>query len=213
MFAIWNRRRQKIIAPRSVSDIKQLARVLVIDDRKPKLVHDLEKEGWHVRYLKDLDRYENTELIDSHIICLDIVGVGQKLRCDDGMGLVEGIKEKYPQKRILLYSSVREHDIFDDAIDLVDVRVFKDGQPYQFIRAVEQLGLQAFDWKHCVKAIYERFGPMLGREMSLEDFEKRFTKCIRANGQLDIQGIAKFALVGIDVAANMAQLATFVLSP
>ncbi len=213
MFGWWNREQKKILAPRSLFEIKQIARILVIDDRRPQLVADLENEGWHVRYLPDLDKYENTELLDSHIICLDIVGIGQHLRCGDGMGLVQGIKEKYPQKRILLYSSVREHNIFDSAIDSVDCRVFKDGQPYQFIKAVEQLGFQAFDWKHCVEFIYERHKAQLGREMSFSEFEKSFTKCIDARGQLDVERIAKFALVGLDVATKMAQLASFVGLP
>ena len=212
MFSIFNRHQKRVTAPRSVSEVKQLARVLVIDDRKPQLVQDLANEGWRVRYLSDLDKFDNTELLDSHILCLDIVGVGKKLRYPDGMGLVEGLKDHYPGKRVLLYSSVREHDIFDEAIDLVDARVYKDGQPYQFISTVEQLALQAFDWQHCVEAIYQRYKVNMGKEMSFQEFEKQFRKCIQRSGELDNQRVAKFTLVGLDVASKMTQLATYVAS-
>ena len=212
MFSIFTRHKKKVTAPRSISEIKQSARVLFIDDRKPNLVQDLANEGWRVRYLSDLDKFDNTELLDSHILCLDIVGVGKKLRYSDGMGLVEGLKDRYPSKRVLLYSSVRRHDIFDDAIDLVDARVYKDGQPYQFIRTVEQLALQAFDWEHCVETIYQRYKGHMGKEMSIQEFEKQFRKCIQRNGELDTQRVSKFALVGLDVASKMTQLATYVTS-
>ena len=212
MFWVFNRHQKRVTASRSISEIKQLARVLVIDDRKPQLVQDLAAEGWRVRYLSDLDKFDNTELMDSHILCLDIVGVGKKLRYPHGMGLVEGIKDRYPSKRVLLYSSVREHDIFDDAIDLVDARVYKDGQPYQFISTVGQLALQAFDWQHCVEAIYQKFKVEMGKEMNAQEFEKQFRKCILRSGELDTQRVARFALVGVDVASKMAQLATYATS-
>ncbi len=209
MTSIFNYFWKRKFPKRTLSDVKQIARVLIIDDRKPQLIEDLKNEGWHVRYLSDLDSYNNIELLDSHIICLDIVGVGEKLRCDDGMGLVEGIKEKYPSKRVLLYSSVRKHDIFDQAIDQVDKRVFKDGQPYQFIRSVEQLALQAFDWENCVEEAYNRFKPLFGNEMSLAEFEAMLRKNVKPNGEIDIKKLAKTAIIGLDVSSKLAQFIAF----
>ncbi len=110
---------------KSLSEIKELSRILVIDDREPKLVNDLEREGWRVNYIADLLSYDSTPLIDSHIVCLDIINVGRSLRCESGLGLVKGIKGKHPGKKILLYSSIPTHNIFDESIYLVDRRLLQ----------------------------------------------------------------------------------------
>lgn len=212
MFDLFSWKKRKFFKEKSLPEIKDMARVLVIDNKRPDLVGDLEKEGWRVKYLDDLDKYNNTDLIDSHVICLDILDVGKKLRCDSGLGLVEGIKEKYPGKKILLYSSVSKHNIFDVALDKVDKRILKDGQPYQFIRGVEELAFQSFDWNSCIKEVYARFKSDFGKEISFEDFNEKMKKCISYSGEIDINKIANYTLAGMQTAKAIKILIQLVTS-
>ncbi len=197
---------------KTLAEIKDSARILIIDDRRPSLVEDLEREGWRVKYIDDLESYRSTDLVDSHIICLDIIGVGKKLRCDSGLDLVKGIKGEYPEKKILLYSSVSSHNIFDESIDLVDKRILKDGQPYQFLHAVQELSYQVFDWKQCVRDIYDRYKSELGVELSLDEFEKRLQDAISSDGTLDIDKVSKCFIVSLQVSNGIAKLLKTVLA-
>ena len=126
---MWPFKKKKIkkFLKKSIPELKDKTRVLLIDDEETSLVESLKAEGWHVKYLPDLDRYNNTDLRDAHIVCIDIKGVGKKLNIkEEGLGLVRNIKEKYPEKRIILCSSISSHDIFDNAIDLVQSYLDKE---------------------------------------------------------------------------------------
>ena len=204
----WNKAQFR---KKSLAEVKDLARVLVIDDRRPQLVDDLTREGWRVKYSPDLDSYHATDLVDAHVVCLDIIGVGVGLRCDSGLELVKGIKGEYPEKKILLYSSVQTHNIFDASIDLVDRRLFKDGQPYQFIKAVEELAFQALDWTECVRAIHSRFQSEFGIQLSFEDFEKKLRRSIGSGSSIDTKKIAKTTVSAISVAEAVAKMLKSVL--
>jgi hypothetical protein len=196
---------------KGLAEVKDLARILVIDDRRPQLVDDLHREGWRVKYIPDLDSYHTTDLVDSHVICLDILGVGVALRCANGLELVKGIKGEYPEKKILLYSSVPTHNIFDDSIDLVDKRLFKDGQPYTFIKAVEELSFQSLDWIECARSVYSKFSSEFGSQLSFEDFEKKLRRTVSSSGTIDINKLAKVTVSAIGVAETIAKLLKAVL--
>src|SRR5690606_18315217 len=111
---LFKSKKRKKFQSKSLAELKARTRILLIDDEETNLVESLRAEGWHVKYLPDLDRYNNTDLVDAHIVCVDIKGVGKILNIpEEGLGLVKNIKEKYPQKKIILCSSVNSHDIFD----------------------------------------------------------------------------------------------------
>jgi len=212
MFEFLKRGTKRKYREKSLAEIKDLSRILIIDDRRPHLVDDLKGEGWRVNYVEDLESYHSTDLVDSHVICLDILEVGKKLRCENGLELVKGIKGEYPEKKILLYSSVPSHNIFDLSIDLVDKRILKDGQPYQFIHAVEELSYQVFDWKHCVKDIFERYKSEFGTELSLQDFELKLQNSISSDGTVDVKKISKYIVVSLQIGNAIAKLTKTVLA-
>ncbi len=128
--------------------MKDKTRILLIDDEETGLVESLKEEGWHIKYLSYLDKYKNTDLKDVHIVCINIKGVGIKLTIkEEGLGLVRNIKEKYPEKLIILCSSVCAHDLFDNAADLFDMIVYKDDQTYPFDSAIHKLFHKLYDWE------------------------------------------------------------------
>lgn len=70
----------KRIPSRSVDELKNITKVLFIDDKTFKVVDNIkEKDGWKsVSRIVDVDSLSQTEIQESHIIFVDIQGVGKK---------------------------------------------------------------------------------------------------------------------------------------
>lgn len=208
---MWNpfkKKQNKRFSKKSIPELKDKTRILLIDDEETDLVESLKSEGWHIKYMADLDKYNNTDLKDAHIVCVDIKGVGKKLNIkEEGLGLVRNIKEKYPEKRIILCSSVSSHDIFDNAIDLVDKKVFKNGQTHPFDSAIQELALKLFDWDSLMKEIYFKYKSEFGVEISLEEFTTKMKSVIDGN-EIDTDKILKVTLAGVKVANGIKTLLT-----
>jgi hypothetical protein len=206
MWITFKRKNNKKFLKKSLPELKDKTRILLIDDEETGLVESLKGEGWHIKYLPDLDKYNNTDLKDAHIVCVDIKGVGVKLKIkEEGLGLVRNIKEKYPEKRIILCSSVSAHDIFDNAVDLVDKKVYKDGQTHPFDSAIEELSYKLFDWESIIKEIYFKYKTDFGIEISLEEFSTKMKTAIDGN-EIKVEKILKITSSGIKVANGIKTL-------
>ena len=68
---------------------------------------------------------------------MDINGVGLNLFEDQGLGLASALKKKYPNKKVIIYSSETTGDRFHRALREVDGCLYKDAEPYQFINLIE----------------------------------------------------------------------------
>jgi hypothetical protein len=124
---------------------KKLTSILFIDDdTKFNIVKILKTEGWeNTKNIIDLKSYSDTKLLTSHIIFVDIQGVGKLLECkDEGMGLALNIKNQFPNKKVIIYSAIQSHKVFHDAIKKVDFLLSKDAEPIQFINLVEKFSLE-----------------------------------------------------------------------
>lgn len=203
MFDKWLRKDKKRFIQKSLPELKDKTRILFIDDEETALVESLKSEGWHVKYMEDLDRYSNVDLKDAHIVCIDIKGVGKKLNIpEEGLGLVRNIKERYPEKKIILHSSYSSHDIFDNAIDIVDKKIYKDGQTHPFDSAIQELAYKLFDWDSLIKEIYFKYKGEFGVDITLEDFSKKMKSAINGN-EIDVERILKITLAGVNVASKI----------
>jgi hypothetical protein len=206
MWNLFKKSKKKKFAKKSLPELKDRTRILLIDDEETSLVESLKGEGWHIKYMADLDKYNNTDLKDAHIVCVDIKGVGKKLNIkEEGLGLVRNIKEKYPEKRIILCSSISTHDIFDNAIDLVDKKVYKDGQTHPFDSAIEELSYKLFDWDSLIKEIYFKYKSDFGVDLSLEEFSSKMKTAIDGD-EIDVEKILKITSAGMKVAGGIKTL-------
>ena len=52
------------------------------------------------------------------------------------------IKDKYPEKKVIIYSAIQSHKVFHEAIQKVDFLLSKDAEPYEFISLVERFSLE-----------------------------------------------------------------------
>ena len=121
-------KKKNIFRNLSIEEIKEKTRVLFIDDQnRNDIIEYLSKSDWKCRQLfeRDFDTLDAIDIKDSQIICVDINGVGEKLGKNNGLDIVKSIKTKTPNKKIIIYSSQTTQNIFHEAVDLADKKIFK----------------------------------------------------------------------------------------
>ena len=120
---------------------KSDVRILFIDDQQFDIVQYLKGQGWkNTSRIPDAKTLDDPSIRQADIIFVDINGVGLKLRLrKQGRDLAVKIKRTYPEKKVILYSNEEKHDIFDKDIDILDDRISKKVDPYQFVEIVNKL--------------------------------------------------------------------------
>lgn len=126
---------------------KSIIRILFIDDdTKFKVVNILKEAGWiNTKSKKDIINLDDLEAKEANIIFVDINGVGQKLfPQDQGLGLAQALKKKYPEKKIIIYSAIQDGDRFHKAWNEIDGRLSKNADPYEFQSLIESFSQDIF---------------------------------------------------------------------
>lgn len=121
---------------------KSVVNILFVDDDTTfKVVKILKQSGWlNTKLIKDLKSLSTDELLRSQIIFTDIRGVGKLLGFqDEGLGLAAAIKEKFPEKMVVIYSSEQSGNRFHKGFRLADDMLAKNAEPYEFISTIEQM--------------------------------------------------------------------------
>lgn len=121
---------------------KRNTKILFIDDdTKFKVISILRKSGWiHTKIIKDISNLDSTEVKETDIFFVDIQGVGVKLNFqDEGLGLADALKTKYPEKKVVIYSAENRGKIFHDALKKADDSLQKNAEPFQFQTTIEGL--------------------------------------------------------------------------
>jgi hypothetical protein len=120
--------------------LKERTRILFVDDQhaKFKMVSILKKAGWsNTKSVKDIIDLDDPRAKEADIVFVDINGVGTTIFEDQGLGLASALKNKYPEKKIVIYSAETTGDRFHKALREVDDCLPKNAEPYQFINLVE----------------------------------------------------------------------------
>jgi len=117
--------------------------ILFIDDKKFLVTDILISSGWlNTTSLKDVTSINQKEITTADIIFVDIQGVGIKMKfSEEGLGLAKALKEKYPNKRIIVYSAEQTGNRFHDTLKIVDDFLPKDADPYLFEEIIERFSL------------------------------------------------------------------------
>ena len=115
--------------------------LFVDDDTKFKVVKIMRASGWtNVSIKKDIRDLGARDVIDTDVFFIDIQGVGQALGfTDGGLGLSLAIKQKYPEKKVVIYSAQTDGDRFHKALNRADGSLAKNADPYEFIALLDEL--------------------------------------------------------------------------
>ncbi len=121
-------------------DVKDVLRILIVDDdTRFRVAKILQTSGWvHTKLVKDIESMESPMLKDANIVFVDIQGVGKVLGFqEEGLGLAKAIKDKYPHKKLVIYSAETKGDRFHSALRDADSFLNKNADPYEFEQLVE----------------------------------------------------------------------------
>ncbi len=172
ILGIFKRNKKKMIPTPSLPELKQKTKILFVDDLKFNIVDSLKtRDGWrNIQRIADVDSMTQSEVLEAHIIFVDVQGVGKKLGFpDEGLGLIVALKESYPEKKVVMYSSESKGQVnaFHRAADLVDGRLKKKPSRYEFGATIERLSREAFCLNSCVSYL---------RKILLRDFNVDLTE-------------------------------------
>lgn len=131
---------------KNIEYYRENTRITFIDDDPAfKVVTILQKLGWkNTKSITDIGDLNSIDVRETHIFFVDIHGVGHEMDFkDEGLGLSAAIKTKYPNKKVVIYSSETNGERFHDAFKLADDFLPKNADPYQFERIIENLSKEA----------------------------------------------------------------------
>ncbi|UGS23790.1 response regulator [Flavobacterium channae] len=124
---------------------KKLTNILFVDDdTKFKIIKILNVSGWiNTKIIKDIDNPDSDLVKNSHILFVDINGVGIKMGFkDEGLGLANYLKKKYPEKKVIIYSTEQGGNRFHEALRKVDDFLHKNAEPSEFQEIIEQFSAE-----------------------------------------------------------------------
>lgn len=122
--------------------------ILFIDDDKNfNVVRILKDSNWkNTKTITDIKSLDINQVKNSEIIFVDINGVGKILNLEyEGLDLALMLKQKYQEKKIIIYSANKTSNSFHEAWDVVDGRLEKNALPYQFQNLVENYSLEYYN--------------------------------------------------------------------
>lgn len=128
------------IVKKSLDEFKNETHILFIDDDvRFKVAKILVKSGWvHTKLVKDAITLDDVDIKRAEILFIDVQGVGVLMGFnDEGLGLAFAIKEKYPSKKVVIYSAETKGDRFHQALRKADASLSKNADPYEFQKIVE----------------------------------------------------------------------------
>jgi len=132
------------------NDLKLKTSILFVDDETFNVVNILKKSGWiNTSSKKDIDDLDSSVVKNANIIFVDINGVGIKLQFkNQGLGLAGALKEKFPEKKIVIYSAETTGNRFEKILQKVDACLPKNAEPYEFIQLVENFAFDIYGEKN-----------------------------------------------------------------
>lgn len=125
--------------------MKTKIKILFVDDDPGfHIVKILKDAGWtNTSTLKDLKSIDIQQVKQASVLFIDNHGVGKLLNCEhEGLDLVKMIKQKYPEKIVVIYSGDSQGNMFHEAIGLANYRLIKNALPYEFQKIIENASIE-----------------------------------------------------------------------
>jgi hypothetical protein len=207
-------KKKKNLPQRNIEDIKRITKILFIDDIKFEAIDKIISNGWvQCSRVKDIEQLDHPEIENTHIFFVDIQGVGKKLGfSDEGLGLARALKERYPTKSVILYSSEGQRDIFDATLSIVDARIRKNADTYEFLKLVEKFAKQAFSLEECLIRIQKYLKEETGQNFDTPTIQSNLLK-VRTKDEVDIDKVVKAFGVTTKVGKIIASAISTFYSP
>lgn len=205
----WSKPTAKL-PERDLDEIKGLCKIIFVDDKAYPVIDILKRAGWtNTRRLADVNSLDQHEVKEAHILFIDIQGVGKKLKFkDEGLGLIVALKEKYPSKKVVAYSSEDQGQVqaFSTGINVADYRLHKTADPYEFQFLIERLAKDAFSLTECIARLQQEILKQYGTAYETDHIIKALKK-VNSRKDFSMQAISKsFGLQDAGSIASIVQV-------
>lgn len=215
LFSLFKKKHKMAIKPipnRTIDELKAVVNILFIDDTTVSKAKQLKNcEGWrNVSKIKDVESLTQQQIRDAHIIFVDVQGVGKIMEFEnEGLDLIVALKQKYPEKKVVMYSAESQGkiDAFHHASDVVDGRLRKGADLYEFETTAERLAMEAFCLDNCAKHIKNVLKRDLNVDLSELEIKAIIQKINNEGLYNDSQKMANlFSVSNIGSVASIIQL-------
>ena len=207
------KKKKRSLPEHTEEELKNIVNILFVDDIKFNLIKDIqEKDGWrNVSAIKDVSSLSQKEIKEAHIIFVDIQGVGKSMIFEDGgLGLIVAIKEKYPEKKVIMYSAENQGkiDAFHKAANIVDDRLRKSADRYEFVSKIERFSREIFTLDYCVKHLIKILHEEAGIELDEDDIKN---KLVDLYNQADCSEQAIVKLLNVQNVGSVASIIQLIM--
>lgn len=183
----------------SLDELQRLTRILFIDDTdQSDLLKYLKSEGWDADYIPDIEQITGINIKNANLFFIDVMGIGSKLKLKDGLDVIKLLKETYPEKKIIMYSTNEKQDFSHPGFELADKRIVKRGSYDIFMTSIIEMSKKMFTWEEALNDSYNRIKPYLQFEMTRDQYAKVIMSSIKKN-QLDKDKVVRALKVGYDI--------------
>jgi hypothetical protein len=94
------------------------------------------------------------------------------------LGLISALKDKYPNKKVVVYSSESAGDRFHIGLSKADARLSKNADPYEFQTLVEKFARESFSLDECIgrmqKTLQTELGTPVERDVIVRNLNKLY---------------------------------------
>lgn len=130
-----------------IDSMKTRTNILFIDDDENfNVVQILKDSGWKYTYTTiDIKSIDIPQVRRADVLFVDINGVGKLLKLTyEGLDLALMLKQKYPNKKVIIYSANKNSNSFHEAWNKCDFKLEKNALPYEFQNLVETFSIENF---------------------------------------------------------------------
>jgi CheY-like chemotaxis protein len=173
MFGIFGGQDHWPVLP--LDEIKKRARLLVIDDEEFVYKGLFEKDGYIIDKWDDVTDLSKLEQSYFDLILLDVQGVGSKFSVDQGLGILNHIRQAAPAQLVIAFSNAEYSLKYQDFFKLADATLNKGADYVEFKRKVDELLAKRFSLGFYVGRISAALG---GKVDDPEKLEKETRKAI-----------------------------------
>lgn len=140
----------------TIDQLKNRARLLVVDDQTFEYLPALEQEGFSVKWVQDIVSTVDVEQGAYDVVLLDLHGVATSISSKQGIGALTQIKRGSPAQMVVAYSSANWNVTDGRDIDLADVVLDKAQAAFpDFRQSVAKLLLRSADVNHYLECLDE----------------------------------------------------------
>jgi CheY-like chemotaxis protein len=167
-----------------LDEIRKRARLLVIDDEEFIYKNLFENDGYVIDKWDDVEDLSKLEQNYFDVILLDVQGVGSKLSSQQGLGILQHIRQTAPAQIVIAFSNADYSLKYQAFFELADAVLSKGADYVEFKRKVDDLLVQRFSLGFYVKRITAAIG---GTADEPDKLEKEARKAILRNKPNDIR--------------------------